>query len=227
MPSPPVFLLGRQPILDRAHRTVAYELLFRANREEAGEVSDGLRATTTVISHAFSALGVDAVLGSCRGFINFDAETLLSDVVELLPPDRTVVELLETVVIDDAIVQRCRDLHAAGFRFALDDVVQLGATHQALLPLIEIVKVDIQATPPEQIPGLVRQARQAGVQLLAEKVDSQARADWCRDLGFDLFQGYYMSCSSCCRKYLPGRIPRPSRTLSSSRRSSVTNSCAW
>ena len=193
MHASPTFLLGRQPILDRNQNTVAYELLFRSGCREGANVSDDRMATSSVIAHAFNELGIDAVLGGCRGFINFDAELLMSGVVELLPPDRTVVELLETVEINDDIVSRCRELRAAGFHFALDDIVQMDVTHDALLPLIEVVKVDIPATPAGDVPGLVTRARRAGVKLLAEKVDSLEQANWCRDLGFDLFQGYYFA----------------------------------
>ncbi len=193
MQSTPTFLLGRQPILDRSQNTVAYELLFRAGRREGADVQDDRMATSSVIALACNELGIDAVLGDCRGFINFDAELLMSEVVELLPPDRTVVELLETIDINQDIVDRCEALSAAGFRFALDDIVQLGAAQESLLHLIEVVKVDIPATPPEDVPGLVAIARRAGVKLLAEKVDSLEQANWCRDLGFDLFQGYYFA----------------------------------
>jgi EAL and modified HD-GYP domain-containing signal transduction protein len=193
MHSAPTFLLGRQPILDRSQNTVAYELLFRAGRRDGADVQDDRMATSSVIAHAFNELGIDAVLGGCRGFINFDAELLMSEVVELLPPDRTVVELLETIDINQAIVDRCQVLSTAGFHFALDDIVQMGAAQESLLHLIEVVKVDIPATPPGDVPALVARARQAGVKLLAEKVDSLEQANWCRDLGFDLFQGYYFA----------------------------------
>lgn len=193
MQSAPTFLLGRQPILDRDQNTVAYELLFRAGRQTDADVQDDRMATATVIAHAFNELGIDAVLGGCRGFINFDAALLMSDVVELLPPGKTVLELLETIDITPGIVERCQTLRKAGFHFALDDIVQLTAAHESLLHLIDVVKVDIAATPPENVPGLVSIARRAGVKLLAEKVESLEHANWCRDLGFELFQGYFFA----------------------------------
>lgn len=193
MQSTPGFLLGRQPILDRNQNTVAYELLFRAGSRDGADVQDDRMATSSVIAHAFNELGIDAVLGRCRGFINFDAELLMSGVVELLPADRTVVELLETIDITPAIVARCSELSSAGFHFALDDVVQMNTAQESLLHLIEVVKVDIPATPPDEVPALVTRARRAGVKLLAEKVDSIEQANWCRELGFDLFQGFYFA----------------------------------
>lgn len=193
MQSAPTFLLGRQPILDRSQNTVAYELLFRAGTGGGADVQDDRMATATVIAHAFNELGIDAVLGGCRGFINFDAELLMSDVVELLPPDKTVLELLETIEITPEIVARCQTLRKAGFHFALDDIVQMTAAHESLMHLIDVVKIDIAAMPPENVPGLVSMAGRAGVKLLAEKVESLEQANWCRDLGFELFQGYFFA----------------------------------
>ena len=144
----PAFWLGRQPILDAMAATVGYELLFRSDPGNAAQIEDHRTATAIVINHAFSELGIAAVLGECRGFINFDSELLMSDVVELLPPERTVIELLEGIDVTEPVVERCRDLRSRGFSFALDDIVQLDDVHAALLSIIDVVKIDVLATPP-------------------------------------------------------------------------------
>lgn len=209
MQTPPSFFLGRQPILDRRHNTVAYELLFRSGQSGGADVADDRAATASVIAHAFSALGIDAVLGGCRGFINFDAGLLMSDVVEVLPPERTVVELLETIDVDAAVIDRCRELRRQGFQLALDDVTHMDPGRQRVLPMIDVVKVDIPATPADQIPALIERVRRPGLKLLAEKIDTQAQADWCRELGFDLFQGYFFARPMV----LEGRRADPSKQL--------------
>lgn len=206
-----MFWLARQPILDLTGNTVAYELLFRSGATGGAQVTDDRTATATVINHAFNELGLATVLGSCRGFINFDAELLMSDVVELLPPERTVIELLETIEITEAIVERCRDLRARGFSFALDDIVQLDAVHAPILPLVDVIKVDVKETPVAALPGLVTRVREhpCRVKLLAEKVDSLEQADHCRQLGFELFQGYFFARPVI----LQGRRADPSRSV--------------
>jgi c-di-GMP-related signal transduction protein len=190
----PAFWLGRQPILDSMAATVGYELLFRSDPGNAAQVEDHRAATAIVINHAYSELGIAAVLGECRGFINFDGELLMSDVVELLPPERTVIELLEGLDVTQPVIERCRELRERGFSFALDDVVQLDDVHAPLLSLIDVVKIDVLATPAAKLADLVRRARGAArVKLLAEKVDTRAQADICRELGFDVFQGYFFA----------------------------------
>jgi c-di-GMP-related signal transduction protein len=65
-----------------------------------------------VIAHAFCHFGSSAVVGESKAFINFNAQLLMSNVIEALPRDRVVIELLETVDIDDELIRRCRDLKA-------------------------------------------------------------------------------------------------------------------
>lgn len=205
----PPFYLGRQPILDRAGITVAYELLFRPDRQNDVVVTDDRAATAAVIAHAFTDLGIDSVLGDCAGLINFDAELLLSDIPELLPAARIIIEILETVELTPELVARCGDLKQQGFRLALDDVSRFEQLAPEVLELIDIVKVDLRAISKYQLPEIAKAAKSAGVTLLAEKVESLFLADRCRELGFDLFQGYYFARPML----LEGRRSQPDRHL--------------
>ncbi|MEQ1661646.1 MAG: EAL domain-containing protein [Thiobacillus sp.] len=184
--------LGRQPILDRDHRVVAYELLFRAGHTRDASVTDDMQATASVIHHAFSEMGAQAVLGPHLGFINVSADMLLSDLIEILPRQQVVLELLETITVTDAIVERCRQLKQQGFMLALDDFV-FDDSYRPLLALVDIVKIDLLLHTQDELRDIVTHLRTWPVRLLAEKVDSAAQADFCHALGFQLFQGYYFA----------------------------------
>ncbi|MBS1161540.1 MAG: hypothetical protein H6R15_3959 [Proteobacteria bacterium] len=185
--------LGRQPILDREQRLHAYELLFRNGTTNAAEVTDGVQATATVIANAFSELGVAAALGKCRAFINIDEAFLFSDMLELLPKQSVVLEILETVPPTAAVIERCQALKEAGFMLALDDVIQLAPEFAGLLALVDVVKVDILPLSQRELQQLVVKLKPLGKQLLAEKVDSREQMEQCLKLGFNLFQGYYFA----------------------------------
>jgi len=187
--------IGRQPILDRNQQLFAYELLFRSgNKQNSANVQDNLAATANVINHAFAELGIEQALGPYKGFINCDESLLLSDILEVLPTDKIVLEVLETVEVTPAIVERCLELKARGFTIALDDFVNYEDKWKPLLDLIEIVKVDLL---PLDSAGLARTTQALkqwpALKLLAEKVDSREQAKYCHDLGYDLFQGYYFA----------------------------------
>ena len=184
--------LGRQPILDRDQRIVAYELLFRTADTSSVIVTDDMQATASVIHHAFSEMGVQTVLGTQLGFINVSADMLLSDMVELLPKSQVVLELLETIIVTEAVIERCRALKLLGFALALDDFV-FDESYLPLLTLVDIVKIDLLLHSREELQAVVSQLKPWPVKLLAEKVDSAEQAAYCHSLGFDLFQGYYFA----------------------------------
>lgn len=190
--APEVFL-GRQPIFDRRLHVVAYELLFRAGRLDAAMVDDDSAATAQVIRQAFHQAGIRTVVGDCVAFINVDGPTLFSRAIEALPRERVVIELLETIAIDDDIVRRCRELKARGYRLALDDFVGYGEEYEPLLDIVDIVKIDVLQLSPLHLSQLVHRLRLWPPRLLAEKVETRQRARDCKALGFSLFQGFYFA----------------------------------
>lgn len=183
--------LGRQPILDRQQQVIAYELLYRDGRSVSAEVGNDAQATAGVIQRLFHDFGINTVLGRCAGFINVDAEMLMSRRIESLPRRRVVLELLETVCIDERIVRRCRELKAQGFRLALDDFSAYHERYEPLLEIADIVKIDVLQLDRAALAGLVRRLRLYPARLLAEKVESREAARRCLRLGFDLFQGFF------------------------------------
>ena len=186
------FFLARQPILNRDQNLVAYELLFRSAAVGPAGVTDDVAATASVIEHA-SELGLENVIGDSLGLINIDATVLLSDFVQFLPREKVILEILETVVVTDEVVLRMTELAKEGYRFALDDVIADSENLRRLLPFVEMVKIDIMGMSKDELRALFHQFSSANKIMLAEKVESQEEFNFCFDLGFDYFQGYYFA----------------------------------
>lgn len=140
--SPQFVYLGRQPILDRQGALNAYELLFRAGAHNYAEITDDAQATAQVVARALGGIGVPAVLGRHRGFVNIDRAMLFDDIVHVMPPERFVLEILETVRFDAQLARRLSELRRSGFQVALDDVSELSGELLAMLPHADIVKID-------------------------------------------------------------------------------------
>ena len=185
--------LARQPIVDRKENLVAFELLFRSCDTESADVVDDTQATAQVMVNAFEEMGIAEVLGTRKGYINLEAEFLHSDLIELLPVKQVVIELLDTMIIDDAVIARCHELKAKGYMLALDDVMELSDDIRPLLGMVEVVKLDLVQIDPACLPGLVQELKRYPVKLLAEKVECRKQARHCLEMGFDLFQGYYFA----------------------------------
>jgi c-di-GMP-related signal transduction protein len=193
-------LIGRQPILNRKEEVVAYELLFRSvNSRNAAVFSDVSQASASVIIDTLSEFGLERILGSHRGFLNVDLELLMSEAIEILPRERVVLELLETVSVTPELIQRCMDLKEMGFVLALDDH-EYDPLYEELYGIVEIIKVDLLQTPMAQMQGMIERFRPFGLKLLAEKVESRDEFLQCHKMGFEYFQGYYFARPSVIEK---------------------------
>lgn len=188
----PVPGFARQPIVDRDRQVVAYELLYRSREPgDAAAVDDDVLATRSVIADSQQRFGLRRVVGATRAFINMNAESLDERATAALPASQVVLEILETVAVTGALIDRCRYLKAQGFRLALDDFTQYDERYRPLLDLVDIVKVDVPLVAPDQLATLVECLRRHPAQLLAEKIDCANCAMTCLNLGFDFFQGYF------------------------------------
>lgn len=185
--------IGRQPILDEKQQIMGYELLFRHNAAATDAIiEDDIKACSRVLVNTLSDMGAQWLLGDKLAFINVNEEMLHSDLLELLPPQRTVLEVLETVPATDAVVARCQELRAQGFRIALDDHVPT-AELAPLLGCADFVKIDIVQTGLEKAAAIHAQLKLLPLKVIAEKVETRQQFDACKKIGFHYFQGYYFA----------------------------------
>ena len=184
--------IGRQPIYDRKQRVYAYELLFRSAHRNAADIIDGDKATSDVIVNTFMEIGLDNIVGKKLAFINLTRAFFVDETTIALPRDRVVLELLEDIEADEEVVAGVTRLCQQGYSIALDDFIY----HESLQPLVElahIIKIDIMALSQDEIRDHVAQLRKHSLRLLAEKVETREEYDFCMELGFDYFQGYFFA----------------------------------
>jgi c-di-GMP-related signal transduction protein len=184
--------IGRQPIYDRKLGVYAYELLFRAASDNSAKFTDGDQATSDVIVNTFLEIGLDNIVGDRLAFINLTRAFFVGEHTISLPRDRVVLELLEDIEADEEVVSSVKRLSEQGYSIALDDFIY----HESLQPLVQladIVKIDIMAMDRDEIREHVKALRQHPLRLVAEKVETQEEHDYCMELGFDYFQGYFLA----------------------------------
>ncbi|MBP9560416.1 MAG: EAL domain-containing protein [Syntrophorhabdaceae bacterium] len=200
--------VGRQPILNKKGSIFGFELLFRKGHAASADVIDGTKATATVIIHSLNDLGLNNLIGKKKGFINVNAEILSSGYLELLPRENIVLELLEDIEINNNVIEMCKALKSKGFVFALDDFIYRESI-EPLIGIADIVKVDLMLGKKDGLTETVKALRRYPVQLLAEKVETKEEFEFCRDLGFELFQGYFFEKPSI----VEGSAASPSQLL--------------
>jgi c-di-GMP-related signal transduction protein len=198
--------LARQPILDLQGKVHGYELLYRAGPEESFR-GDGNMATRTMLDNTV-LFGLDRLANGALAFVNCTLESLTENLVRVLPPDRTVLEILENLDPTPSLIQACRKLKALGFRLALDDFVWK-PNIEPLVKLADYIKVDFMQSGPQVRQDLFKRLRGVTVMLVAEKIETQEEYKQARQEGFTLFQGYYF-----CRPVLLKSRKIPANKLS-------------
>ena len=185
--------IGRQPILDAKQQIIGYELLFRhsASAQDA-VIEDDLKACARVLVNTLSDMGAQWLLGDKLAFINVNEEMLHSEFLELLPPQRTVLEVLETVTPSENVVARCKELRSKGFQIALDDHIP-SAESVPLIGCSNYVKLDIRHHGLEKAGKICAAFKALPVKLIAEKVETHEEFEACKKLGFHFFQGFYFA----------------------------------
>jgi len=184
--------IARQPIFNTQLEVYGYELLFRLNSRSTqfgGVSSQG--ATAMVITGLFES-GLENLIEDKIAFINFDEIFIHSEAVELIKPDRMIVEMLENIEVSSNLMARLADIKAMGYSIALDDFAQTYQTYP-LTPLADIIKYDLLVTPLDTIAADIPAGLAQGKILLAEKVETQEEFLKAKALGFSLFQGYFFS----------------------------------
>lgn len=185
-------LVARQPIFDAQMQVAAYELLYRGLYGSAMATDiDPVAASSSVLVDAILELGIERLAGDRPVHVNFSQGLLEGDAPLAMPPDRLVIEVLETVRATPDVLAALAEFRRRGYRVAIDDYVP-GKGDSALLDQADIVKFDLGAMNAEDIaesaPGLLGR----GFVCVAEKVETHAQFLVCRDAGLQLFQGYFL-----------------------------------
>lgn len=186
---PPKFI-ARQPILDSEMRVFAYELLFRDDPRNS--IEPDAQASSNVVADSITLSDLQLLTGNALAFVNVDEMALRLGAGRLLPPNRMVVEILETVRPTEDIITICRELRSSGYQIALDDFLD----EPKMTPLVELaqfLKVDFQQSNSSVRERVADKYRDGSISLLAEKVETQAEMEEARHLGFTYFQGYFFS----------------------------------
>lgn len=187
--------IGKQPILNKFEQTVAYELLYRSKNFNEFPQIDQDQATIDVITNAFLTFGLQNISDNKPVFINFSEKLLMNDFMFQLDPTNIVIEVLETVTINDQLIARLRELKNLGFKIALDDFEfdQNNKYLPEVFSLIDIIKVDFLFGDKEKRARLENLVNNyfPFISLLAEKVETREQYEEAIEAGYKLFQGYF------------------------------------
>lgn len=178
-------VVSRQPILDLSERIVAFELLTPPAADSRGAIS-------SVLVQAIVDIGLTRLAGARPVHVDVSREFLLAVRPLPLSHERVVLEVPAGQAADDVLLTLLRETRQEGFRIALDGF-RADAGADALLDVADSVKLDVGGMDEAEIEAAVTAARGRGLELIAGGVRTRDIYGYCRDLGFDAFQGEYFA----------------------------------
>jgi diguanylate cyclase (GGDEF)-like protein/PAS domain S-box-containing protein len=156
-----------------------------------------------------------------------------------IAPRHLTLEITESVLIHDmpAALEQLRHLKALGVKIALDD---FGTGYSSLSYLrslpVDVLKIDksfVDGVPGEPsdealLRSILHLAREMGLIVVAEGVETTEQAEWLRSAGCHLVQGYYfarpMPAESLSRRVVPRTAAPPRHHPLSAERSKLATS---
>jgi c-di-GMP phosphodiesterase len=192
--------VARQPIYDARLDVYAYELLFRSGDVDHADHDDGNAATAGTVVAAFADIGLDQLVAGRCAFVNATRDFVTRGFVSLLPAGRIALELHADEASDPAVLDELERLAGQGYLVAVHGVTEPERAAE-LLQVAHFVKIDVRSLMRKEIAHQVRQLARHKVRLIAEKIEDHETFEFCRQIGFDYFQGYVF----CQPKTVTGR----------------------
>lgn len=189
---PKDFFVARQPIFSHSSKLWGFELLFRSGRSENAAIIDDPDAATVLVASGGFLRATSGISDDTRIFINFTENLIFQRFPLALPPQKTVIEILENVPATPKLVERLRELKAEGYIIALDDFVG-DSGYEDIFPYIDIIKLDCLGRTTAEVINIKNRFSGTKCRFLAEKVDSEEAFQTFREHGISFFQGYYFA----------------------------------
>ena len=189
-PSTPAKLpIARQPIWTSDGRLYGNEFLYRSRDGLPAQVdrwrSDRQDVATACVLDVLFGDGPPADLRPA--FVNVTRSFVVDDRPLPAHAGRLVLEIVESVEADDAVLAGLARLRSRGYKIAIDDFAA-EPDQVAMLPYADYVKIDVRDV--DRVGRqIVQLARLHGAVLVAERVWNDALVEDCRSLGFELLQG--------------------------------------
>ncbi|MBY0455208.1 MAG: HDOD domain-containing protein [Burkholderiaceae bacterium] len=183
--------IARQAIVDKDRAVFGYELFDRSTSIHAHSAD----SDAALLFNALSYAGTESLVGQKLVFINCTHDGLTGGHLELIHPDKVVLEVPALAphasALDiEASAVVLASLRRRGFRLAFSQEV-LCPQYAPWFDLAGFIKMDLTAFALEQAPALVKFSRtHTMAHLVAEKVETEEQHKYMFDLGVRLFQGY-------------------------------------
>ncbi len=186
--------LGRQTLLDRNGEIIGYEIRIKKAAPPPGEGAQLLQQMIDeMLLSSLEDLNIQKLRGDKQVFVSISPTSLYTAFLDRIDGNGIVLVFTPPDGPLETLIERCKALHACGYRFALTQL-QYREALDDLMPFIDIIRIDPTLHDSMQLGELSVKIRSHGdFQLLIDHVESEEMYIVGHKLGFDLFQGYYFA----------------------------------
>ncbi|MFA9460764.1 EAL and HDOD domain-containing protein [Thiohalorhabdus methylotrophus] len=184
--------IARYPVLDREQELFGYELQFRDPDNPGADASHLARELPTALVDTLDSPEFGKLLGGRTAFIHVSPEFISRGFADLLPAERCVLELVQTVEPDQALIDQLLGASRKGFRLALSLLIA-DPGYRPFYEVVDYIKVDFNLVGDEALDDLLVSLPDNGATLIAENVHSREAFEEAQDRGFHLFQGTFFA----------------------------------
>ena len=184
--------LARQPIFENDFKLHGYELLYRYGDVSLSALDSEDVATSQVFLAALVDIGLDKLSADVPVYIKLNREYLDATGKIPLSPDDVVLEVMATTCANQALDEKLSALVDEGFKLLCDQYAADLLAEETLSYFSEI-KCNLSQLDENQLRLAVSQAKENDCRLLATGVENYQAIPHLLGLGFDYFQGFFLS----------------------------------
>jgi len=180
--------LARQAIFDASEKVRAYQLLVRKTGLTPETTPESAESAARLIVNTLNTFGAAEAMGDRLAWVTLPAQSLDSDIVDLLPKAKFILEYPAAYLASAQEEARCAQLLKQGFNLAYT-CQNSGNELSNVASVANYVVYDLAHQSIQDIAKLDRAVKPHGLHRLVRNVNSHSDFDACKAFCFDLYQG--------------------------------------
>jgi EAL and modified HD-GYP domain-containing signal transduction protein len=189
------YYVHKEPVLDRKRCLFGNELSFRRGTPSmSGPKWPALSVDEDVAGAISTEIGFERLTGNKRTFLNLDVGGMKGDMLALLPKN-SVFQVQERDALDKEILLKAAALKKQAYQIAID-YTPSGRGLSPFHRIADFVRINASSPCADQVAPTVALFEGLPARLIAGCVEDGESFIRYRDLGFELFQGPFLTKSS-------------------------------
>lgn len=191
-----IIYISKQRVVNERNELFAYELLFKDADNQTALFSDSVKETSQLIINSITSTQLNQLLGKrVRAFIQVNEKSLMKGILDLLDEDRFILNLVEDIQLNEDVISKIIQYRKRGFQLCInnfDSSAKMIEKFSRLFNYIDYIKMDIVLSNHNNLKKVVARFQDGHIKFLAFNIENRTDLLRYTELGFDLFQGYYI-----------------------------------